>query len=50
MNLSKSPTFSQTHLEPSMIELFPTLKMLSLTTIQGFLKRYRTLANKGHAN
>ena len=40
----KSNTFTKTHLEPLMIELLSILKLLSSTTIQGFLLRYSTLS------
>ena len=40
----KSNTFTKTRLEPPMIELPLILKLISSTTIQGFLLRYITLS------
>ena len=34
---------TKTRLEPPMTEIFPVSKLLSITTIQGFLLRYVTL-------
>ena len=39
----KSTNIIKTHLEPLMIDLLPISKLLSFTTIQGFLRKYITL-------
>ena len=41
----KSTTFTKTCLEPSMTALPPISKLVSCTTIQGFLKTYITLSS-----